>query len=131
MKEKSRKTKNCRFNWKNREPLWLNRFLNLKKNQKKNKKKNWNKMEQTSQICTKVKLEKIFTFVGENKIKEILLLDDMYKKFVLLALTGIKFQGRLSKTYLEKEKDLRFEREQLRRYIVHYRKSVERKLSKI
>ena len=114
MKEKSRKIENCQFNWKNREPLWLNRFLNLKKNQKKNKKKNWNKMEQTSQICTKVKLEKIFTFVGENKIKEILLLDDMYKKFVLLALTGIKFQGRLSKTYLEKEKDLRFEREQLR-----------------
>ena len=110
MKEKPRKTKNYRFNWKNRELLQLNWFFNLKKN----KKKNQNKMEQTSQICTKVKLEKIFTFVGENKIKEILLLDDMYKKFVLLALTRIKFQGILSKTYLEKENDLRFERERLR-----------------
>ena len=41
---------------------------------------------------------KIFRFVCENKIKEILISDDMYKKSVLWALTGIKCQGRLSKT---------------------------------
>ena len=38
----------------------------------------------------------------------------MYKKSVLWTLTGIKCKERPSKTYLEKEKDLRFEREQLR-----------------
>ena len=31
-------------------------------------------------------------FVGENKIQEILLLDDMYKKSVLWDLTRIKFE---------------------------------------
>ena len=46
---------------------------------------------------------------GENKIKEILLLDDMYKKSVLLALTGIKCKERSSKLILRKGKtwDLR------------------------
>ena len=31
-------------------------------------------------------------FMGENKIQEILLLDDMYKKSVLWDLTRIKFE---------------------------------------
>ena len=56
---------------------------------------------------------KLFRFVGGNKIKEMFLLDDMYKKFVLWALTGIKM-SRLSKIYLEKERDLRLETWDLR-----------------
>ena len=59
---------------------------------------------------------------GENKIKEILLLDDMYKKSVLWALTGIKCKERLSKTYLEKENDLRLEREQQKWSLLRYEK---------
>ena len=59
---------------------------------------------------------------GENKIKEILLLDDMSKKSVLWALTGIKCKERPSRTYLEKEKQLRFERERQKWSLLHYEK---------